>query len=221
MYEMVTKHLANPNMMGVVVKCCFWVCGVRQHLYVFCLYHNPNLDNWIFYSLLTSMAAMQAEDVCASFLFVNDLNGHHQEWLVPAKTNHHGFAAFDFKSVSSCDQLVIDPTHARGGTLRLPMTNVPDMLRIAVVAPIGNSDHSSLSAVILMAQVVTNLCVSRKVFLKHQVNWNTVCGEIEDPPWHNIWLADNPVEVLNKHQSQLIGHYVPSKVIHLHNKDKP
>ena len=27
------------------------------------------------------MAAVQAEDVCASFLFVGDLNGHHQEWF--------------------------------------------------------------------------------------------------------------------------------------------
>ena len=48
----------------------------------------------------------------------------------------------------------------------------------AVLAPIGNSDHSSLSAVISMAHAVPNLCVSRKVFLKHQVNWNTVCGAI-------------------------------------------
>ena len=70
-------------------------------------------------------------------------------------------------------------------------------MRVAIVAPIGNSDHSSLSAVISMAQAVPNLCVSRKAFLKHQVNWNTVCGAIQDLPWRNNWLADNPVEVLN------------------------
>ena len=39
---------------------------------------------------------------------------------------------------------------------------------VAVVAPIGNLDHSSLSAVISMAQAVPNLCACRKVFLKHQ-----------------------------------------------------
>ena len=50
------------------------------------------------------------------------------------------------------------------------VTDVPDLVRVAVVAPIGNSDHSSLSAVISMAQAVPNLCVCRKVFLKHQVN---------------------------------------------------
>ena len=31
------------------------------------------------------------------------------------------------------------------------------------------------------------MCASRKVFLKHQVNWNTVCGAIRDLPWHNMY----------------------------------
>ena len=123
------------------------------------------LDARIFHCLLTSMAAVLAEDVRISFLFVGDLNGHHQEWLGSTTTNCHGFAAFDFATVSGCDQLVVGPTHARGGTLDLLMTDVPDLVRVAVVALIGNSDHSSLSAVISMAQAVPNLCVSRKVFL--------------------------------------------------------
>ena len=87
----------------------------------------------------------------------------------------------------------------RGGTLDLLMTDVPHLVRVDVVAPIGNSDNSSLSAVISMTQAVPNLCVSRKVLLKHQVNWNTVCGVLHYLPWRNIWLADNPVEVLNEH----------------------
>ena len=64
-----------------------------------------------------------------------------------------------------------------------------------------------------MAPAVPNLCVSRKVFLKHQVNWNTVCGAMQELPWRNIWLSDNPVEVLNEHFPLLVGHYVPTKVI--------
>ena len=151
------------------------------------------------------MAAVQAEDVRASFLFVGNFNGHHQEWLGSTTTNRHGVAAFDFTTVSGCDKLVVGPTHARGGTLDLLMTDVPDLIRVAVVAPIGNSDHSSLSAVISMAQAVPNLGVSRKVFLKHQVNWNTVCGAIRELPWRNIWFSDIPVEVLNEHLSLLVG----------------
>ena len=68
------------------------------------------------------------------------------------------------------DQFVADPTYARGGTLDLLMTDVPDLVRVAVEASIGNSDLSSLQAVISMAQAVPNFCVGRKIFLKHQVN---------------------------------------------------
>ena len=123
--------------------CCkmlvFRVCGVRQNLYVYSLYRNCDLDDQIFDSLLASMA------------------------------DRHGVVAFDFATVSGCNQLVVGPTHACGGT-HLQMTNVPDLVWAAVVALTGNSDHSSLSAVISMAQAVQNLCVSRKVFLKHKVN---------------------------------------------------
>ena len=109
--------------------------------------------------------------------------------------------------------MVVGPTHSCGGT--------HDLLMVAVLVPIGISDHSSLSAVIPMAQTVPNLCVSWKVFLKHEVNWNTVCGAIQDLPWRNIWFADNPVEVLNEDMSLLVGRYVPTKVIRVRNKDKP
>ena len=121
---------------------------------------------------------------------MGDLKGNHQEWL-----RHH--QPLSSETVSGFDQLVVGQTHARGGTLDLMMTDVPDQERVSVVTPIGNSDDSSLSAVISMGQAVPKLCVSRKVFLKHQVNWNTVCGAMQDLPWRNIWSADNPVEVLN------------------------
>ena len=39
------------------------------------------------------------------------------------------------------------------------MTDVPDLVRVSVVAHVGNSDHSSLSALISMAHAVLNLCV--------------------------------------------------------------
>ena len=72
-----------------------------------------------------------------------------------------------------------------------------------------------------MSSPVPNLCVSRKIILKHQVNWNTVCGAIRELPWRNICLSDNPVEVLNEHLSLLVGSCVPTKVIRVRNKDKP
>ena len=90
----------------------FRVCGVRENLYVFSLYRNPDLDDRIFYCLLASMAALQTEDIRASFLFVGDLNGHHQEWLGSTTTNHHGVAAFDFQlSPVAISWLSAQPMH--------------------------------------------------------------------------------------------------------------
>ena len=180
--------------------------------FVFSLYCNPNLDDRIFYCLLTSMAAVQAEDVLASFLFVV------QEWLGFTTTNRHCVAAFDFATVSGYDQLVLVPTHAPPDDSD---DRCSDIVRGSVVAPIGNSDHSSLSAVISIAQAGPNLCVSRKYFLKHQVNCNTVCGAMHDLLWRNIWSADNPVEVLNEHLLLPIGRFVPTKIIRVRNKYKP
>ena len=127
---------------------------MRQNLYVYSLYRNPDQDDPIFDCLLASMAAVHAEDARASFLFVGDLNGHHQEWLGSTTTNRHGVAAFNFGTVFGCDQLVVGPTHALDGTLDLLINDVPDLAWVAVVAPTGNTDHSSLSAVISMAQAV-------------------------------------------------------------------
>ena len=59
------------------------------------------------------------------------------------------------------------------------------------------------------------------MFLKHQVNWNIVCGAVQDLPWHNICLADNPVEVLNEHLSLLVVRYIPTKFLRVRNNDKP
>ena len=56
----------------------YWCLGCLIEFYVFSLYHNPDLDGRIHECLLTSMAAVQAEDVIASFLFMADLSGHQE-----------------------------------------------------------------------------------------------------------------------------------------------
>ena len=86
----------------------FRVCSVKQNFSV-SLYRNSDLDDRIFDCLLASIAAVQTEDIRASFLFVGDLNGHHQEWLGSTPTNRHGVAVFDFATVSGCNQLGVGP----------------------------------------------------------------------------------------------------------------
>ena len=67
-YEMNMEHFTNPSSSVVVAKCWFLGFVVWERTYVFSLYHNPDIDNQIDYCLQMSMAAMQAEDVHASFL---------------------------------------------------------------------------------------------------------------------------------------------------------
>ena len=74
--------------------------------------------------------------------FVGDLNGNHWDWFGSTTANHHGIAAFDTATASGCSKLVIGQSHAHGGTLDLLITDVPDQVWVAVVSPIGNSDHS-------------------------------------------------------------------------------
>ena len=129
--------------------------------------------------------------------------------------------ALDFATVSGCDQLVIGPTHAHGGTLDLQMTDVPDLVRVSVVAPLGSLVHSSLSIAISMTQAIPNLCVSSRVLLKNRVNWTAVCDAMGVFLWRSIWSADNPVERLNVHLSLLVERFVLTKVILVCNKNKP
>ena len=51
-------------------------------------------------------------------------------------------AAIDIATVSGCNKLVVGPTHARGGKLDFMLTDVPDLVWVAVLPPFGNSDHS-------------------------------------------------------------------------------
>ena len=92
------------------------------------------------------MAAFQAKNVHASFLFMGDLNGHHQEWLGFLTMNCPGVVAFNFTTVSCSDQLIIGPSHPCGRTRDLLMTcSCP--VQVTVVAVIGSSYHSLLTVV--------------------------------------------------------------------------
>ena len=126
--EMDMEHFGNSNLSVAVAvaKYCFRVSGTKPNFFVFSLYFNPDLDDGIYDCLLTSMAAGQID---------GDLN--HQKWLDSMTTNHHGVIASTSR-LSGCDQLAVGPTHAHGGILDLLMTDVPDVVRVSVVAPISN-----------------------------------------------------------------------------------
>ena len=61
------------------------------------------------------------------FLFIGNVNAHHEERLGSPTTNLHGSAARDFVSSSGFQQMVTEPTHIDGGRLDLVLTDVPDV----------------------------------------------------------------------------------------------
>ena len=67
-----------PSQIWVKLLC--WLWGLQSDITrLCCLYCNPDQDDRIFDCLPTSMAAVQAEDVPASFQFVYELNDNHHE----------------------------------------------------------------------------------------------------------------------------------------------
>ena len=95
-------------------------------------------------------------------------------------TNRHGVVAFEFERQSLC--IGCSLTHAGCGTLDLLMTDVADKLRVAVVKHPSNLDHSYLAMDNSKAHAIPYMCLSWKVFLKHHINRDTVCGAIQDIP---------------------------------------
>ena len=132
-YEMDTGNFPNPNLSAVLGK-------FDKNLCV------PELYYRTFYCLLTSMATVHAEMCMPLF------------WLWVIWTASSGAVGFYDHELSWCISLWFRSvrlwsvgrrlTHARSTTLSCLMTDVPDCVQIDVVAPIGNSDYSSVAAVI-------------------------------------------------------------------------
>ena len=89
---------------------------MRQNFYVFSLYHNPDLEDWIFNCVLASVVAVQAEDVHATGLFVDDLNAIIRSGYVLRPRIVMVLHPMT-SQLSGCDQLLVGPNHAHGGTL--------------------------------------------------------------------------------------------------------
>lgn len=159
------------------------------------IYLNPDIDDRIL--LLFVINSFYAG--VRLLLFMGDLNDDSATTVrhVISTVSH----SFDFATVSGHNLVAfrcVDQTDVRFGTidLRMAVVTLPSTGRLALI---GNSDHSNLSVVILMAQAVPNSYVNWNVFLKHELNWNAVSGAVRQLHLENIWSAAISVEVLNEH----------------------
>lgn len=91
-----------------------------------------------------------------SLIFGGDFNAHHVDWLnCMSLTNHHGLPAYDFSSISVCEQNDSAPTHVSGNCIGLLFTDVPGV-DVSVGASIGSSDHNSVNITELLNESVPN-----------------------------------------------------------------
>ena len=125
------------------------ICSRDHNFYVFGVYGNPDLSDKIFGCLLTAMVKAQSVDRKAAFLFIGNVNVHHEEWLGFSTTNLQGRTAHDFASSSGCEQMVTEPTHIDEGVLDLGLTDVPVVVAVGVESPVGTSDRSPVFIVFI------------------------------------------------------------------------
>ena len=78
------------------------------------------------------------------------------EWILENHAQSWCFSLRIYENVSECDQSIAGMTNALVEMLHLLITDVSDGVRVDDVAPISDSDHSSLMTVIFMAQAVPN-----------------------------------------------------------------
>ncbi|MEM8780580.1 MAG: reverse transcriptase family protein, partial [Cyanobacteria bacterium P01_G01_bin.49] len=171
--------------------------------------------------LLVSMHDIQANDIKSCFVFVGDLNVHHQNWLVSvSRTNSAGEAAYDFSNLSGCNQLIDVATHISGNCLDLLLTDVPAVVQHLVKPPLGTSDHCQVTFNLKLAFAVPDVRFSRKVYLKSRANWDSIVDGVASIRWTDIYRSSDSVALLNSRFTEIIDRLVPHKILHTRIRDK-
>ena len=166
------------------------------------------------------MSNIQESDRKSCFVFVGDLNAHHQDWLDSNTTDCHGVAALDFANLTDCTQLIDKPTHQRGNRLDLLLTDVPGVVDATVKPPLGSSDHCVISFDLKLRSPIPDISFSRKVYIKSRTDWSGVLQDLDEVRWSGIYCSPNHVEALNATLLSIINRRVLTKIIKSRLKDK-
>ena len=72
-----------------------------NNFYVYAFYRNPGHDGSLYDCLLDSVARRQSVDVKAVFVFLDDANAYHSDWLESVSpTDRHRRVALEFCNLS-------------------------------------------------------------------------------------------------------------------------
>ena len=81
----------------------------QQLNYLFVVYRSTSTDDRVFDCLCEAMGTIQSADPKSVFCFVADFNCHHSDWLGSRITDAHGVAAFDFATLLTVLNWLMDP----------------------------------------------------------------------------------------------------------------
>ena len=199
------------------------ICSNNHNFYVLNVYRNHRDTNDTIYDcLIRAMSDIQGSDPKAAFVLVGDFNAPHIDWLgLTADTDCRSRAALDFSILTGCTQLVNGPTHRAGNCLDLVFTDVPDLVSVNVVSPVGGSDHSTLKLSLLIRQKMVATSYRRQIYLKHNVNWDRISSKVSSLSWGEVFRDPNPIDLLNSKISDIIKQHIPVKNLTIRSGDKP
>jgi Reverse transcriptase (RNA-dependent DNA polymerase)/Endonuclease-reverse transcriptase len=145
-------------------------------------------------------------------VFIGDFNLPDIDWVSGTATSKSSSEVLAAANAAGLVQMVNFPTHTRGNTLDLILTNIPERVEnVADAGRLGRSDH-----VIVTCEVNMLRHVGETVKLKNwnRADWDAIKRGIRDTTWPATWdstSAEAAWQLLRGRLDQLVGQHVPER----------
>ena len=164
---------------------------------VFCtVYRVGTLGEQNHSSIVDSIKSFYQGKNLRKVFIAGDFNLHSVEWPPqPTNTPIHVHKLFtDSFQELGLDQLITSPTHIKGKTLDLLLTNQSSLVSDVEVhsSPLlCKSDHSVISFKVKATKVIKR-CPKRRIYNFKKANWNSLNNDISSVPWYGLIDSREP-----------------------------
>jgi len=138
-----TSIISIPNHLEIV--------SLHLHLHIpltlCCIYVPPNPDSPHITDLITYLSDIMSSH-CNDTILLGDFNMPDIDWSTLSSSSHHSASFCDFTFNYNLSQLIDKPTHIKGNTLDLILTNTCHRIKnINISTPMNilSSDHSIIN----------------------------------------------------------------------------
>jgi hypothetical protein len=150
-----------------------------------------------------------------------DFNVHHREWLIHSRTTGiAGINSYNFSISQNLTQIIKSPTHIPDRSndgrylLDLFLCSNPDDCVANIIAPIGNSDHSTVVvSVSYTSAKMTTQPFHRTVYQFGKADWDGFRSFLADVPWASLFKhgPDRAADEISEWVKLGMGIYIPSR----------